>query len=443
MRITPRTITSESTTPSPINILPPEVLANIFTLLDLCLLHYHPNNPYNFTEVCAHWRHIALSTTNLWAHIDFGSPVRSEFTDMLLERTKDGPIHAHIREETLGPHSAPINDETLETMQMLEPHMPRVRALEFDSYKGTRTHLLNVLELWFRTGSPTLAKSFTVRRPNTRTTIDVNVSTIEGKAILRSLCGLDLDNVKFNWDSNAYHGLVDLRLNFTGTPTYISTSQLVNILLASPELSTLSLSGLAVAGMDKRTGLAPIMLCRLQDLCLHSMNPETLLVLLPLLALPCPSAEVTIGPTNFSCIYQEVERLIGRSRIAKLHCTQDHLGVIPEAWTSLLGLHSLSNMTLHQFHMDSDGPMDDLSARNILSLHPTGTLNVTLWDCTVTPEGLKVFAAQNHIKRLHLKECEMVDGWRTIPMSQFDFGKHRDLKQKCDVSERPRIMFWD
>ncbi|KAG8707657.1 hypothetical protein FRC09_001679 [Ceratobasidium sp. 395] len=59
------TTRNKSTTLTPINTLPPEILAAIFALSKTYCIHDDKGSFQNFAEVCTYWRHIAFHTADL------------------------------------------------------------------------------------------------------------------------------------------------------------------------------------------------------------------------------------------------------------------------------------------------------------------------------------------------------------------------------------------
>lgn len=75
----------------PISSLPPEVLAEIF---QYCTHRNHTAWEYDkswpvFSQVCGHWRQIALSTPSLWTDVDLRLPM---LTRMMIQRAQSSPL---------------------------------------------------------------------------------------------------------------------------------------------------------------------------------------------------------------------------------------------------------------------------------------------------------------------------------------------------------------
>ncbi|KAF7298522.1 F-box domain-containing protein [Mycena indigotica] len=74
---------------APIHVLPAEVLADIF--MEVCVKAVQPLE-YSFfecSEVCVHWRQIALGMPLLWSKVNFCSPT---WVQTCLRRSKSSPL---------------------------------------------------------------------------------------------------------------------------------------------------------------------------------------------------------------------------------------------------------------------------------------------------------------------------------------------------------------
>ncbi|KAG8766845.1 hypothetical protein FRC12_006619, partial [Ceratobasidium sp. 428] len=307
MRMSLLTTRNKSATLVPINKLPPEILAGIFTLSNSCYTSSEKRNLHNFTSVCAYWRDIATSVADPWTHVDIGPLIPRGFTQLLLDRSKNSPIYVHLYESTPNLASASPDREVFDVIEALAPHAHRIYAIDLESHSHSRTLFHPVLNLWLSGGTPSLAKSLTVYRPNASVLLSPNESSMDAfrnysanaHAMLLSLETLRLQNVKFDLGSLAYRGLVDLQLGcFCAWPSTFCISQLERIISASPKLATLKLDSIAITSPDDWVCPPPIVLNQLQTLSLSHMDPTSLRLLLPLLTSPCPLAKVAIGPTD-------------------------------------------------------------------------------------------------------------------------------------------------
>lgn len=166
---------------SPINRLPPEILANIFMISSNHCVHAlrlegPPDVLDVFSAVSVHWRRVALSTSALWTHIDISANLRTnlfyQHAKLLLERSRGLHIHLHVCE------ARPMVNRTDE-MQLHElgmfllPHMSRVSTLEISTQSSSRRFIDFVLDLWLKRGSSGSVKALTVQRPQSDRMVDL------------------------------------------------------------------------------------------------------------------------------------------------------------------------------------------------------------------------------------------------------------------------------
>ncbi|KAG8724650.1 hypothetical protein FRC12_024287, partial [Ceratobasidium sp. 428] len=244
---------NKSVTLAPVNTLPPEVLARIFGLSKTDCVHGAQTGFQNFTSVCTYWRQIAIHAVDLWTHVDV-VPGRLDLINLLLGRTKNAPIILHLLEPAFQPASGPISEREVQNIiSALGPHIHRVRDLKVVSHSQFDGFVRAVLNYWLIGGSPNLADTLVVSRPNTLTLLSYagqneNARIINhsesAKEMIRSLSNLRLQNTVFDWNSGIYCGLVHLQLSSPCTKIAISVSQLAHLLTSSPALRTLKLSSL-------------------------------------------------------------------------------------------------------------------------------------------------------------------------------------------------------
>ncbi|KAG8790224.1 hypothetical protein FRC12_012469 [Ceratobasidium sp. 428] len=307
---------------APINTLPPEILSYVFTLSrSYCActstegIEFH-----DLAVVCTYWREIALNTTTLWTHIDVGPGTPTYLTKLLLKRTRDVPIHAHVYEP---PTSLPRLER--EASGLLAPHAHRVRTVHVESYSFNQTFIRSILNLWLgHSNNKNILESlviyqpyFTVRQNDEGTTI---ARSERAKRTMAALTTLQLQNVSFGWNSVAYHDLVDLRLAFTPGSVSISILQLVEILSASPALATLRLEYLTIYQTEGWRQLAPIRMENLSVLNLIHMLPNCLRLLLPLISTTTSLIEISLGIAADDQIRDELVAFLVRSGVNTLYC---------------------------------------------------------------------------------------------------------------------------
>ena len=110
---------------APISRLPPETLAEIFSLLSFPT-DYYEDVPYlewiRVTYVCCRWREVALSFPYLWTHINFTKLTLAGITE-ILARAKMAPLHFEVK-------ITPWNEARFHAFRtQLEAHISHTRHL--------------------------------------------------------------------------------------------------------------------------------------------------------------------------------------------------------------------------------------------------------------------------------------------------------------------------
>ncbi|KAG8772832.1 hypothetical protein FRC12_002869 [Ceratobasidium sp. 428] len=362
------TLRNKFGTLAPINLLPAEILIRIFTLSTIsnCRHYNYDAFPYSFTTTCVQWRRITLDTPRFWTHIDIGPGVPWELSRLMLDQATDhGPLHLHIHENELpspGEQTRYIQYFPLSLMRKLKPYIHRVYGLELSSRKYLDgCFAARMAEFWFEHGDKDLVRSLSIhqRTHNNEVLFDEpeeNTSVLNtserGKEILLSLRVLQLHGARFNWNSNAYRGLVDLRLGFVSKSriSSVSSSELARILMASPMLAVLKLIGLKVTRAEDQMQNIPVPLNHLHVLNLTEVSSESLKQILPLISLPkSSSTELRIGLGICDELETELYNFFAQLSIATLYCIckPPSFG----AWSSIL----LSARSLHTLVLDMEG----------------------------------------------------------------------------------------
>ncbi|CAE6402530.1 unnamed protein product [Rhizoctonia solani] len=242
----------------PINILPPEILIEIFHLV----LTLRPHAACHLAQVCSRWRCVALGTYSLWTHIQFNPPPvppkdakltalkKSDLLDhatLHVCRSAHFPLHIHLSLEDgkykwYNGSAKSLFKCIASRMQSLQLSFPCsiyrssagsasdapesfVSDLLLNSEQDTFTQLVTTS----RTASFIIPSNHTYNNAVFR--LDLTSQQLD-KAFA-SIRVLHLHNRFPEWTSTAYHNLVDLRLM---GPHKINEATLVTILKMSPGL---------------------------------------------------------------------------------------------------------------------------------------------------------------------------------------------------------------
>ncbi|KAG8790329.1 hypothetical protein FRC12_012156 [Ceratobasidium sp. 428] len=387
-----------------INTFPPEVLVKIFRTLGIsCVRDSHPELA-GFAGVCVYWREIALSMADLWAHVDVGPDVPQTVTRYLLSLSKNNPIHIHAVEPVLegdedDPNEYVCNRAAKTIVMMLSPHLPRVCTLEIKSNSNDGRFVSSLLDIWFKcSGSLGSLRALLIDRPEVRDPI-LLPRNLEG--VVSALNSLRLAEVMFNWESNAYHGLVDLQMDFAYSGISISMLQLASILSASPALVTLKLGWMWVENMEGQIASSPIVMGCLEVVNLVNMGRDDAIALLSLITMPV-HAELSMRLWTEDRTDERLLDFFARSNITTFYCDGNYISHSwkHEFWSSL----RFHTMILYGVNLGTASFVQPGARPTSLNLSPLPS-SVTLLGCMVTFESLNCLVIESATRDLRLEQC--------------------------------------
>ncbi|KAG8787685.1 hypothetical protein FRC12_015362 [Ceratobasidium sp. 428] len=434
---------NKSTTLSRVNKLPPEILSYVFVLAKSHCVHDEDFGPHGPAAVCTYWRQTATNTPNLWSHIDIGPGTRERLAKLLLDRTKDYPIHIHAHElDTDSTDGEPtLEGEAEEVVKLLEPHIGRVRSLDIQSRSKSSAFIPAMLKMWLFYGSPLFSKSLLVSRPTSGVLLRVQAGqtpsvkrtrkTKNADDILLSLDTLHLQGVTISYNSNAYRDLTDLRLDLTKEPDSIPISQLANILSASPAISILKLGGIDIIGEGEWVSSDPVILGSLKVLKLFGIENNSLRLVLSLIGLPDTPVELSLSFTGYLNIHDELVAFFRGARISVLHlCSYRADTNLSPTWLPLSELRTLI-LENHQWNFLS---MRGLGATSSQST-PFPRLTVILLRCQIGYGYLQTFINNFYVRELYLEQCVPVYRGGMSPQVMGDLLFKKYPRLRCCVSD--------
>ncbi|KAG8796304.1 hypothetical protein FRC12_000719 [Ceratobasidium sp. 428] len=411
----------KSTTLAPIHKLPVEILGYIFTLVQPCCVHHKIIQKRSqisksqlvdaLSMVCSLWRKVALSTRELWSHLDFTINVKHVLFGLLygrarlwIERARGCPLHLHPHEfhrsgkadtkvikGLLRPNlqhaasvhiwsnsdSTPFEDFTWE-LALMQKVCPMIREVSIE-YESKTTNFIRLPPRYF--------------------------SSKDG--FYDSVSVLHLHRAGVPRDSCICQKLTDLRLEGLGSACP-SLAQLAAILAASPGLRSLALSRL-----DSETILDfygnPIPLNDLEVLNIGGLQEKWLSPVLRLLAPGPRPLSMSVTPWPEDC--KVLEAFFERSNVTRLffdHSCSPIWNPLPHYLRPSLQVlaiaHSLEFLTKEQPNIISTSA-DTLHGLNISSK----LRSLHLVASSIKPELLIPAVSAHPLEALWLTDCSIQD----------------------------------
>ncbi|KAG8710158.1 hypothetical protein FRC08_017541 [Ceratobasidium sp. 394] len=408
---------NDNVTLAPVNTLPSEILAHVLklsrsycTCIDKGTVKF-----YDLAAVCTYWRLVALDTPALWSHVDVGPKIPDGLTQLLLERSRNVLVDVHAFEpglRTIATFQLTTEEEVTRNIRTLIPHLHRVRALHVESYGFHPGFTAAVTNLWLDNGGACPPQSLVIITPHTSlaqiphdigTALAVSQSE-NALRVLRLLGTLHLVNIKLGWNSDAYRGLVDLRLIFRAGYTSIQTSEFSEILSASPALAILVLESLHVHQEEGQRQPIPRSMKYLSVLNLVNMRPSSLKLLLPLISLRDSLTETSVGITVSGRIYHDLEAFLFHSRVTTLYYSPHDTSPLP--WSSLLHSFHLRTLIISLINV-CNASVREMRPPHSQQPPSSRPPRVILANCVVSFKGLKHLITSHGIRELYLEECRI------------------------------------
>ncbi|CUA67206.1 hypothetical protein RSOLAG22IIIB_07268 [Rhizoctonia solani] len=228
-----------SSTLTPIHGLPHEILSSIFEVV-----MYNGPHAYSFrtwhrrlqsiTSVCSHWRRVTLGSPALWTHIDFvvkdpadqaaKTPLASnlELAKVYEQRAAQMLMDVHIIDHNKDTHASSTSNPLAAFVASIAP---RIRSFSLSAdepcaYRPVLSALFKNCTLGKFTTLTMDTHSWETHFLDTETqsefdrnTVLIDVSKQRLDEIYAGITVLDLRLIHPKWDSPAYDGLTELRLN--------------------------------------------------------------------------------------------------------------------------------------------------------------------------------------------------------------------------------------
>ncbi|KAG8688869.1 hypothetical protein FRC08_011225 [Ceratobasidium sp. 394] len=440
-RIILQGLRNKSSVLSPVNLLPPEILSDIFVMaVDADRVsraasikksqeeggnNAAPSRPPRpdlatiISSVNIHWRRLAVRTRALWAHIDLGeggAQTNMPFAraKLWLERARGAPLHISINTT-----AATIID-AWGILPLLRTHETHFRSLDLALNQIDEVH--GALARWLTEGAPNSLRSLAISVPYPPKQGDTPhalppgmLSREQRDAFFEPLRSLDLDGTYLSWGGASFRGLVDLRLSRLTDRVCPNVEQFVGILSGSPALRTLWLRRMTIR-VGARMNFAPVKMSNLEILGLEHIEPQGLCLLLPLLR-PEPAIYIKIAAYTRDPgeVGEALTDLFARSKVENLHLSTF---VNPAQLPRMLArLQHLRTFTWQGLNIGDE--FFEAMAHNSTSANgaPEGSASVylcpslsklDLQQCSLSTEALRKMVTSRSIPRLSIAGCHLV-----------------------------------
>ncbi|KDN44320.1 hypothetical protein RSAG8_05584, partial [Rhizoctonia solani AG-8 WAC10335] len=306
-----------------ISALPPETLYHIFRLVlveDPCM---NSRRVEQLARVCSSWRQVATGLPSPWAHInlhpaDSSNNALTTRIETYASRSGQLPLYIHFHGSE-PPKFNPSNRPAT----FVAPVATRIGTLDLDLNHCLAKFHENILKDCFNGCQPGVFTKVIVRRgcsedeackfilpkgefhvARHEAIVHLDILKQRFENILLNCTALHLDGVFFPWESNAYQGLVELRLTCPGQRVAVPLSQFVAMLRSSPQLRILDFR--LYLEIDGPTIIPPkpVALSNLEKLIAGTEHDRTLLFFLPLFGSSPNLLEVSlIFPDDTAILY--------------------------------------------------------------------------------------------------------------------------------------------
>ncbi|KAG8681156.1 hypothetical protein FRC08_015812, partial [Ceratobasidium sp. 394] len=323
----------------PINMLPLEVLSDIFTLGQQHCVHnmvtqYHAQTAAFrlvdvLSRVCTNWRRVSLNIRELWSHIDLIMNTDHELfgalcgrAELWLKRARGCPLHIHLHELR---GDGDTDDGPSEHGYTTHEDIKRI-------LNQNLRHVVSV-QLWSDTGYPfedfpwelfdtriyesqAPLHNFSIFNWSDRTGL-IKIPDRRFACFSRPVSMLHLYGVAVPWGSRVCHGLTELCLEYLQPNVAPTLAQIANILTASPRLRLLTLVDVDI-NLNLPYHGDPIPLYDLEALNFRWLGSGSLRYVLPLLAPGPRPLSMSVCCRDKDSFDKGVEAFFERSNVTTL-----------------------------------------------------------------------------------------------------------------------------
>ncbi|KAG9098760.1 hypothetical protein FRC07_010595, partial [Ceratobasidium sp. 392] len=244
---------------TPANLLPPEILTQIFSEAICCCSRQNKYDlagpivsPLTLAAVCKRWRKLAIGYQSLWTHIDLTFNVldkngRYHRPEIWLERSQSAPLNVRVLQfykhtEAFIREEGKARDSRLGGSN--RPLAPIVSSIALSIRWPYESVLTRLLDLW--TESSNCNKSLKVQSDSSHRSLTLHGST-QYKKSFELLEVLHLRNTVLSWKEFAFNNLIELEIHIIGQRCWCMTQpELAAALASCPRLQRLTLDRLTI-----------------------------------------------------------------------------------------------------------------------------------------------------------------------------------------------------
>ena len=350
-----RVLASDCNEYLPIYLLHDHLLVEIWHYLSVLDRHYT-------AQVSRRFRSVALNTAYLWTFIDFGDSRSVPPIDTLLKRAGVAPLHIRVNDHLRAipyppsPPLLPVPPKPLLPSCGVIASIPQAAVLDATFWMGPagtsfQYQVEPILRLEDLTMAMPLLRSlrlsipppagfpYHIQRPPTEPLFGGDTPLLRHVALIQ--CNL-------NWSDPVFRGLIYLLIRGPGTPLCIS--DLIQILLASPYLTYLSLEAVIAPGDPDKMHLS-VELPALQRLYIKERDTKRIIT-----TLKCISAPNVLECDFTSSDSAWFDTTMGFSPFTHLQATQDmtitvneYRWIIECRWDAKIAVRFHSDLDMNYF----------------------------------------------------------------------------------------------
>ncbi|KAF8600935.1 hypothetical protein BDV93DRAFT_558826 [Ceratobasidium sp. AG-I] len=214
----------------------------------------------------------------------------------------------------------------------LEPYVRRFTSVEFTQRldlilfhhhaPNGRKALDDLFRLWFTNGIPGSVqelKLFSHYKDDCliMAALQTNLVSEQSAQFLRPIRVISLTSIVIDWQSLAFHELVDLRLDSMVDEVFPSITQMSAILVACPNLETLKLSRMTIMS-NNLPYPQPVHLLHLKSLNFRGLRPRVLDILLPLIVPGSRDIGLSISVRKVDFLSEALLNFFQRTKVTTL-----------------------------------------------------------------------------------------------------------------------------